>query len=318
MTARSRYSSTTTTSAWNIGSADRSSPSATAITIVAGWGLRVPVGRALARASSTTWALVRIRPCWASMMLPEPQPLGTMILTVARARAAPSAPEEEPVSRRTPKAVARRATRQPRTAATVSTGRPDARVARAATGGTGPGPAAEPGGGAGAGAVRASCSTSSTTTCWSSSIPRDRTNDTALIRKNPKVCAINSAHRGRSHGRRCVPTDSPRRPHLLRHRRSDGLHPRGGPVSWRQSHPRPAVDRQGRHLSRIVACSSRARAWSTTRGHVHYVATEYGVVNLHGLRPCASGPKPLIPIAHPDFRAGLRKEVSELRHFVIG
>ena len=44
----------------------------------------------------------------------------------------------------------------------------------------------------------------------------------------------------------------------------------------------------------------------TTRGHVHWVVTEYGAVNLHGksLRERADL---LSGIAHPDFREELRR-----------
>jgi len=55
----------------------------------------------------------------------------------------------------------------------------------------------------------------------------------------------------------------------------------------------------------------------TTRGHVHWVVTEFGAVNLHGktLRERAEA---LISIAHPDFRPDLRKALAEIRHFVVG
>ena len=54
----------------------------------------------------------------------------------------------------------------------------------------------------------------------------------------------------------------------------------------------------------------------TSRGHVHWVVTEYGAVDLHGcsLRQRAAL---LISVAHPDFRDGLRKQVAALRHFVV-
>ena len=50
----------------------------------------------------------------------------------------------------------------------------------------------------------------------------------------------------------------------------------------------------------------------TTRGHVHWVVTEYGAVNLHALslRERADA---LISIAHPDFRAELRRDAAKLR-----
>jgi acyl-CoA hydrolase len=43
----------------------------------------------------------------------------------------------------------------------------------------------------------------------------------------------------------------------------------------------------------------------TTRGHVQYVATEYGVVNLDA-QPLRRRAELLISIAHPDARADLR------------
>jgi acyl-CoA hydrolase len=54
----------------------------------------------------------------------------------------------------------------------------------------------------------------------------------------------------------------------------------------------------------------------TTRGHVHYVVTEYGTVNLVGktLRERAEA---LIAIAHPDFRAELRRAVADVRHYSL-
>jgi acyl-CoA hydrolase len=40
-------------------------------------------------------------------------------------------------------------------------------------------------------------------------------------------------------------------------------------------------------------------------------------VDLHG-RNLKQRAEALISIAHPDFRAELSREVSELRHFVLG
>ena len=54
----------------------------------------------------------------------------------------------------------------------------------------------------------------------------------------------------------------------------------------------------------------------TTRGHVHWVVTEYGAVNLHGMSLRARA-EALISIAHPDFRADLRQEITQLRHFSL-
>ena|SRR5262249_58501532 len=54
----------------------------------------------------------------------------------------------------------------------------------------------------------------------------------------------------------------------------------------------------------------------TTRGHVHYVVTEYGVVNLHGLS-LRQRAEALISIAHPDVRDELRRETNALRHWTL-
>ena len=55
----------------------------------------------------------------------------------------------------------------------------------------------------------------------------------------------------------------------------------------------------------------------TTRGHVHWVVTEYGAVNLFGqtLRQRAER---LLSIAHPDTRAELRRDFANARHIDLG
>ena len=69
-------------------------------------------------------------------------------------------------------------------------------------------------------------------------------------------------------------------------------------------------------MSRIVSALKPGAGVVTTRGHVHYVVTEYGVVNLHGssLRRRAEA---LISIAHPDVRDELRRETIALRHWTL-
>jgi acyl-CoA hydrolase len=64
----------------------------------------------------------------------------------------------------------------------------------------------------------------------------------------------------------------------------------------------------GRGETKIVPHLKQGAGVVTTRAHVHYVVTEYGVANLYGknLRQRA---KALIDIAHPDHRERLEKEV---------
>jgi acetyl-CoA hydrolase len=51
----------------------------------------------------------------------------------------------------------------------------------------------------------------------------------------------------------------------------------------------------------------------TTRNHVHYVVTEYGVADLYG-KSIRQRAQALINIAHPDFRADLKRKASELNY----
>jgi 4-hydroxybutyrate CoA-transferase len=144
--------------------------------------------------------------------------------------------------------------------------------------------------------------------------PCDRTNDTALIRKNPKVCAINSALALDLSGQVCA--DS------MGSTMFSGI---GGQMDFirgaalsRGGKPIIALPStaKGGQLSRITALLGPGSGVVTTRGHVHYVVTEHGVVNLHGLN-LRQRAEALISIAHPDFRAELRKEVNQLRHFSL-
>jgi len=70
-------------------------------------------------------------------------------------------------------------------------------------------------------------------------------------------------------------------------------------------------------VSRLVASLKPGAGVVTTRGHVHWIATEYGAVNRFGrsLRERAAA---LISIAHPDHRADLRRAMTDIRHFDMG
>ena len=145
--------------------------------------------------------------------------------------------------------------------------------------------------------------------------PCDRTNDTTLIRKNPRVVAVNSALQIDLSGQVCA--DS------LGHQIFSGiggqmdfihgaaLSPGGKPII---ALPSTAA---GGKISRIVGTLQLGAGVVTTRGHVRWVVTEYGAVNLHGktLRQRAEA---LIGIAHPDHRAGLARDLAEIRHFDMG
>jgi acyl-CoA hydrolase len=71
----------------------------------------------------------------------------------------------------------------------------------------------------------------------------------------------------------------------------------------------------GGTISRIAHELNAGAGVVTTRGHVHWIVTEYGAVNLHGLSLRERG-EALISIAHPDFRAELLGQLNHIRHFV--
>jgi acyl-CoA hydrolase len=72
----------------------------------------------------------------------------------------------------------------------------------------------------------------------------------------------------------------------------------------------------GGTVSRITPMLKTGAGVVTTRGHVHWVVTEYGAVNLHG-RTLRERGEALISIAHPDFRNELRKYLNDVRHFAL-
>jgi acyl-CoA hydrolase len=144
--------------------------------------------------------------------------------------------------------------------------------------------------------------------------PADHTNDTAVIRKNDNVVAVNSAIEVDLSGQ--VVADS------IGHRIYSGI---GGQMDFMRGAALstggvpiialPSTAAKGT-VSRIVPTLKPGSGVVTTRGHVHWIVTEYGAVDLWGksLRQRAEA---LISIAHPDFRAELRRQVAEIRRFIM-
>lgn len=69
----------------------------------------------------------------------------------------------------------------------------------------------------------------------------------------------------------------------------------------------------GGRISRITTTLSDGAGVVTTRAHVHYIATEHGIVSLRG-RSLRERARDLIEIAHPDFREELNREAFEKLH----
>lgn len=133
-------------------------------------------------------------------------------------------------------------------------------------------------------------------------------NDPDVIRRNPKVTAINSAIEIDLTGQICA--DS------IGTRIYSGV---GGQMDFMRGasqseggKPIIALPSRTRHgHSRIVTTLKTGAGVVTTRAHAHLVVTEYGVASLHGknLRQRAQA---LIKIAHPDDRERLEREAHHL------
>jgi acetyl-CoA hydrolase len=65
--------------------------------------------------------------------------------------------------------------------------------------------------------------------------------------------------------------------------------------------------------SRIVTTLKKGAGVVTTRNHVHYIVTEYGIAELYG-KTIRERAKALINVAHPQFRDQLRQEAKELHY----
>ena len=63
--------------------------------------------------------------------------------------------------------------------------------------------------------------------------------------------------------------------------------------------------------SKLVSTLKQGAGVVTTRAHVHYVVTEYGVAELYG-RNIKQRIRALVDIAHPGHREKLEKEAFEL------
>jgi acyl-CoA hydrolase len=132
-------------------------------------------------------------------------------------------------------------------------------------------------------------------------------NDTSIIRQNPKATAINSAIEIDLTGQVCADSIGTYQFSGIGGQmdfiRGASLSEEGKPII-----ALPSVTSKG--ASRIVSFLKEGAGVVTTRGHVHWVVTEYGIVNLFGKNLKQRG-KALISIAHPDHRESLEKSFYE-------
>lgn len=133
------------------------------------------------------------------------------------------------------------------------------------------------------------------------------TNDSAIIRQNPKVTAINSAIEIDLTGQVCADSIGAYQYSGVGGQmdfiRGASLSENGKPII-----AMPSITTKG--LSKISPFLNAGASVTTTRAHVHYVVTEYGVANLFG-KSLKQRAKLLISIAHPNHREFLEKEAMK-------
>lgn len=133
-------------------------------------------------------------------------------------------------------------------------------------------------------------------------------NDTYVIMQNHKVTAINSAVEIDLTGQVCADSIGF---HLysgvggqMDFMRGASLSEGGKPII-----AMPSITKKGE--SKIVSTLKKGSGIVTTRAHVHYIVTEYGIANLYG-KNIKQRIKELIYIAHPNHREKLVREAFDL------
>ena len=140
-------------------------------------------------------------------------------------------------------------------------------------------------------------------------------NDPFVIAQNERMVAINSAIEVDLTGQVCADSIGPKLysgvggqlDFIYGASRSKG----GVPII---ALPSTTTLRDGTPVTRIAAMLKPGAGVVTSRNHVRYVVTEYGVADLYG-KTIRQRAQQLIKIAHPDFRADLEKQAKEL-HYV--
>ena len=158
--------------------------------------------------------------------------------------------------------------------------------------------------------------------------PSDYTNNTLIIRQFEHMVSVNSAIQVDLTGQVCAESMGT---HLysgvggqMDFMRGAALAKRGRPIialpatAHTLQNPVPGVHAGlqpvGGEISRIVPLLAPGAAVTTSRAHVHYVVTEYGIATLHGC-DLAERARSLIAIAAPQFREELERAAYQLHLF---
>jgi len=139
--------------------------------------------------------------------------------------------------------------------------------------------------------------------------PTEYVNDPFIIAQNDRMVALNSAIEIDLTGQVCADSIGPKI--------YSGV---GGQLDFiygasrsKDGVPIIALPSTAKNNSRIVSMLKRGAGVVTTRNHVRYVVTEYGIADLYG-KTIRQRANDLINIAHPQYREGLVQEAKELHY----
>lgn len=137
----------------------------------------------------------------------------------------------------------------------------------------------------------------------------DIINNPSVIAQNPKVVSINSAVEIDLTGQVCA--DS------IGHRVISGVGGqldfiRGASLSKGGKAIIALPSRTKKGKNRLVSALAQGAGVVSTRAHVHFIATEYGVVDLYG-KSLGERARALIQITHPEDRERLEREWHQVR-----
>ncbi len=135
-------------------------------------------------------------------------------------------------------------------------------------------------------------------------------NNPTVIARNPKVTAINSAVEVDLTGQVCADSVGT---HIISGVGGQIDFIRGASLSEKGKPIIAMTSRAHNNIPRIVSSLKQGAGVVTTRAHVHYVVTEFGVADLFG-RTMSERAKALIEIAHPDDRENLARAWHEEIH----
>jgi len=144
--------------------------------------------------------------------------------------------------------------------------------------------------------------------------PTEYVNDPFVIAQNERQVAINSAIEIDLTGQVCADSIGPKiysgvggqLDFIYGASRSKG----GVPII---ALPSTTTLKNGKTISRIVSLLNHGAGVVTTRNHVRYVVTEFGVADLYA-KTIRQRAAQLIGIAHPEFREELKRQAQELHY----